>query len=290
MTLSTRRLGRTGHHSSVVILGGAMFWNASEATTTAAFESALEAGVNHVDIAPSYGHAEIVAGPLVTAHRAQLFVGEKTGRRDPDGVRAQLETSLSRLGCESFDLYQVHGVTDLDDLDTRADAFEAILRARDEGLTRFVGITGHDLGTAAAQLEAVRRYDLDTVMLPVYPRVLADPDYAADLAALLQECARRDVGVMAIKVGAWRPWGDREKTALPWYEPFADAEHLHRAVRFTLSTPGVHACCTPGDPDLLPLVLAAAEAYEPMPADERTALVEESATWDLIFPLEANAR
>ena len=143
------------------------------------------------------------------AVRDRLFIGEKTGRTNPDGVRAQLETSLTRLGCDSFDLYQAHGVTDLAELDRRAGAFEAILAARDEGLTRFVGITGHDLGTAAAQLEAVRRYDLDTVMLPVYPGALAVEQYRRDLDALLAECARRDVGVMAIKAVARRPWGRR---------------------------------------------------------------------------------
>lgn len=290
MAIPTRRLGRTEHHSSVCILGGAMFWNATEDTTAQAFQLALDAGVNHVDIAPSYGHAEVVAGPLIAANRARLFVGEKTGRRNPDGVRAELETSLTRLGCDSFDLYQVHGVIGLADLDTRTQAFETILRARDEGLTRFVGITGHDLGTAAAQLEAVRRYDLDSVMLPIYPGALADARYAADVAALFDECARRDVAVMAIKAGAWRPWGEREKTALPWYEPFTDAERLRRAVAFTLSTPGVQAFCTPGDPDLLPLVLEAAAAYEPLSEDARTALLAEAADWPLIFPIDEHAR
>jgi diketogulonate reductase-like aldo/keto reductase len=290
MALQTRRLGRTEHQSSLAILGGAMFWNTDEAATEEAFQLALDAGVNHVDIAPSYGRAEVVAGPLIAANRSSLFVGEKTGRKHPDGVRAELETSLARLGCDSFDLYQAHGVVSLDDLDTRAQAFEAILRARDEGLTRFVGITGHDLGTAAAQLEAVKRYDLDSVMLPVYPRAVADLQYASDLAALFDECARRDVAVMAIKAGAWRPWGDREKTANPWYEPFTDLQRLQRAVNFTLSTPGVIAFCTPGDATILPTVLEAAEGYQPMTAGERDALLSEAADWPIIFPIEENAR
>lgn len=290
MALQTRRLGRTEHHSSLAILGGAMFWNATDDETAQAFELALAAGVNHVDIAPSYGHAEVVAGPHIAAHRDRLFVGEKTGRRNPDGVRAELDTTLQRLGCDHVDLYQVHGVISLADLDTRAKAFEAILAARDEGLTRFVGITGHDLGTAAAQLEAVKRYDLDSVMLPVYPRALADPQYAADLEALTDECARRDVAMMAIKAGAWQPWGDRDKTANPWYEPFTDAERLRRAVRFTLSTPGITAFCTPGDTTILPTVLEAAAAYEPMDTPERDALLREAADWPIIFPIEEHAK
>ena len=290
MTLPTRRLGRTGHQSSVAILGGAMFGRTDPDTTAEAFQLALDAGVNHVDIAPSYGNAEIVAGPLIAANRHRLFVAEKTGRKNRDGVRAQLETSLERLGCEWFDLYQAHGVTSIDDLETRTDAFEAILRARDEGLVRHVGITGHDLTTAAAQLQAVKRFDLDTVMLPVYAGALAIDQYARDLAALLNECSRRDVAVMAIKVGAHRPWGEQEKNADTWYDPWHDQDHITQGVRFTLSTPGVVACCTPGDTTLLPLVLAAAEAYEPLTPAERDALLAEAADWPTIFPLEMHAR
>lgn len=290
MALLTRRLGRTGHHSSIAILGGAAFWGTDPADTERAFALALAAGVNHVDIAPSYGHAEVVAGPLIAAHRAELFVAEKTGRHHADGVRQQLETSLERLGCDVFDLYQVHGVTDVDDLDTRREAFDVILRARDEGLTRFVGITGHDLGTAAAQLEAVRRYDLDTVMLPVHAGTVADPAYARDLEVLLDECAQRDVGVMAIKAGAHQPWGDRDKTAATWYEPWTDAERLRAGIRFALSTPGVHAFCTPGETSLLPTVLEVAAAFEPMDVAEREAMLADAAGWAPIFPIDVHAR
>lgn len=290
MTLATRRLGRTGHQSSICILGGAAFGGMTPDETAASFEFALAAGVNHVDIAPTYGNAELVAGPLIAANRSRLFVGEKTGRKNADGVRAQLETSLERLGCDTFDLYQVHGVTSLDDLETRTQAFEAILRARDEGMVRHVGVTGHDLTTPAAQLEAVRRYDLDTVMLPIYAGALAIDQYATDLAVLLDECARRDVGVMAIKVGAFQPWGEQAKTADTWYQPLDDVARITNGVRFTLSTPGVVACCTPGDTDLLAMVLDAAERYEPMTAAERTAWLAEAAGWPTIFPLDATAR
>lgn len=290
MSMQTRRLGRTGHESSLAILGGAAFWNGSPDAAALAFEQALAAGVNHIDIAPSYGEAEIVAGPLIAANRDRLFVGEKSNRANPDGLRSQLETSLTRLCCQQFDLYQAHGVTDLAELDRRSPAIEAILAARDEGLTRFVGITGHDLGTAAAQLEAVRRFDLDTVMLPVYPRALADPGYAADVAELFTECARRDVGVMAIKVGARRPWEDRPKTHSTWYEPWTDAQHLRTAVRFTLSTPGVDAFCTPGDTALLPAILHAAIDFAPLTPAEHAAMLGAGASWPSIFPLAEHAR
>lgn len=288
--IATRRLGRTDHRSSLAILGAAAFWDAAPEVAEHHFHAALEAGVNHLDIAPSYGHAELVIGPLVPAVRDRLFIGEKSDRTNPDGVRAHLERSLERLGCTQFDLYQAHGVTDLAELDRRSPAIEAILKARDEGLTRFVGITGHDFGTAAAQLEAVRRFDLDSVMLPVYPGALANTEYAADLAALLDEAATRDVAVMAIKAGAHRPWAGREKTSTTWYEPFTDSASVARGVRFTLGTPGVHAFCTTGDVDVLPLQLAAAAHYEPLSPAARDALLTDAAEWPTIFPLAEHAR
>ncbi len=286
----SRRLGRTEHHSSIAVLGGAAFWNTDAATTEAALHLALDHGVNHLDIAPSYGRAEVVVGPFIPAIRQRLFIGEKSNRSNPDGLRAQLETSLLRLGCDSFDLYQAHGVTDLAELDRRAPAIEAILAARDEGLTRFVGITGHDLTTAATQLTALRRWDLDTVMLPVYPGALAITRYADDLAELLAECARRDTGVMAIKAVARRPWGDTEPTSTTWYEPWNDQEHITTGVRFALDTSGIAAICTAGDVTILPKVLRAAAEYAPMSDAERAATLADAADWPTIFPLAEHAR
>lgn len=289
MDMSTRRLGRTGHHSSLAILGGAAFGSSTPEQTQASFELALAAGVNHLDIAPSYGNAELLVGPLIPAVRDRLFIGEKSTRANADGLRSQFETTLERFGTDHVDLYQAHAVTDLAELDRRADAFEAILRARDEGLTRFVGITGHDRGTVRAQLEAVKRYDLDTVMFPCYPGIMADATYAGDVAELLAECARRDVGVQVIKAVAHQPWAGRPQTHTSWYEPWTVVDRIEQGVRFALSTPGVHAFCTAGDVTILPDVLGAASRYTPMPDDERTALLAEAASWPTIFPLEEHA-
>ena len=253
------------------------------------FHQALERGVNHLDIAPSYGHAEVVVGPHVPAVRGQLFVAAKSDRSNPDGVRAHLERTLERLGTDRLDLYQLHGVTSLDVLDQRAAAAEVILAARDEGLTRFVGITGHDLGTPMAQLQALHRYDLDTVMFPVYPRVWADPVYRADAEELLAECSARDVGVMAIKAVARRPWHG-EPTATTWYEPQTDHDAIGRGIRFALSTPGVHAFCTPGDLRLLPLALDAADDAPGMGADDREDAMLAMAEEEIIFPLADKAQ
>jgi aryl-alcohol dehydrogenase-like predicted oxidoreductase len=217
--------------------------------------------------------------------RDELFVACKTLRRNPDGVRAQLEDSLRLLRCDAFDLYQVHAVTDLDELDARAEAFEAVLAARDEGLCRWVGVTGHEHTAPAAHLEALRRYDLDTVMFPVNPRLWSDPQYRSDAEALLAEAAARDVGVMAIKAAAARPWGGREPTATTWYEPYATADEVARGVGFALSTPGVHAVCTPGDTEILPLALAAAGSAGPWTEEQRAAAMAEVAAEPSIFPM-----
>jgi aryl-alcohol dehydrogenase-like predicted oxidoreductase len=287
--MERRRLGRTGHLSSVAVLGGAAFWTCTPEEAETAFHQALARGVNHLDIAPAYGQAEVLVGPHVAAVRDRLFVAGKSDRSNADGVRAHLERTLDRLGCDHLDLYQIHGVTSLEVLEERAAAAEVVLAARDEGLTRFVGITGHDLGTPRAQLEAVRRYDLDTVMFPVYPRAWADPVYRADAEELLDECAARDVGVMAIKAVARRPWGARTRTATTWYEPHTDAAAIGRGVAFALSTPGVHAFCTPGDLGLLPLALDAAEAAGAPDDAARQAAMAQASEDEIIFPLAEKA-
>jgi len=293
VAMETRRLGRTGHHSSLAVLGAAAFARSDPDETRRAFDAALAAGVNHLDIAPRYGDAERLVGPLLPAVRDRLFVGCKTTRRNADGARAQMEASLATLGCDAFDLYQLHAVTTVDELDERAPAVGAILRARDEGLCRFVGITGHDMGAPRAHAEAVRRWDLDTVMFPVNPRLWADADYRRDAEALLELAAERDLGVMAIKAAAARPWpdGTDERTdgagrhATTWYEPYTAADEVARGVRFALSTAGVHAICTPGDVDVLATALDAANRYTPMDDEERAAAVAATRDEALIFPM-----
>jgi aryl-alcohol dehydrogenase-like predicted oxidoreductase len=275
----------------VAIFGAAALARGTPDQARAALDDALAAGVNHLDVAPRYGEAERLLGPILPAVRDQLFVGCKTTRRNPDGVRAQLEQSLTTLGCDGFDLYQLHGVTDLEERDARAGAARAILRAREEGLCRFAGITGHDLGAPVAHAEALRRYDLDTVMFPVNPRMWADPPYRRDAEALLELAQERDVGVMAIKAAAARPWpaaaGGGGRWATTWYEPYGDGdgEGVARGVRFALSVPGVHGFCTPGDLDLLRACLAAAQDFVPLDAAQREAASAQVAHEQMIFPM-----
>lgn len=285
--MDTRRLGRTGHRSTIAILGGAAFGRSDEEETATAFSDAIERGVNHLDIAPQYGLAEELVGPFIPAVRDRLFVACKTLRKNVDGVKAQAEESLAKLRVDTFDLYQAHAVTSLEALEERMGALAEIVRMRDDGTTRFAGITGHDLTAPATFVEALRRFDLDTVMFPVNARLWSDDVYRRDAERLLAVCEERDVGVMAIKAGAARPWGTTAKWADTWYEPRLDIEE---GVRFTLSVPGVHAFCTPGDVAVLAQALDAAEAFTPMTDDEQRAAIEALRDEPVIFPIAEHAR
>jgi aryl-alcohol dehydrogenase-like predicted oxidoreductase len=297
--MERRRLGRTEHESSVAILGGAAYWMSTPEEAQASLELALSKGVNHLDIAPQYGNAQAAVGPAIPAVRDQLFVAAKTLRSNPDGVSAQFDESRRLLGCEVLDLYQAHAVTTLEELDERGAGIERIIELRDAGKCRFAGITGHDLAVPRTHLEALRRYDLDTVMFPIYPRLWADPVYREAAQELLAVCQERDLGVMVIKATARRPWADRrpltdviagdpataERWATSWYEPQSSDVDLARGIAFALSTPGVHAFCTPGDAALLPRVLDAANAFVPMSANEREQAVDSMAGESVIFPI-----
>ena len=287
--MERRRLGRTEHHSTVAILGAACFARATPEEAEAGFTEALQRGVNHLDIAPRYGAAEELIGPLLPAVRDKLFLACKTTRRNPGGVRAQAEESLSRFGADHFDLYQMHAVTDLDVLEERAEAAEEILKMRDEGVTRFAGITGHNEQVPGAFLEALRRWDLDTVMFPVNARQWSDAAYRRDAEALLEVCAERDLGVMAIKAAAKRPWGSGEgdRFATTWYEPWSEPEEVARGVAFTLSVPGVHAFCTPGDLRYLRFALDAADSFQAVDAADRESAIASAAALPTIFPITA---
>lgn len=269
----------------MAILGGAAFWDTEPENAGRALTAAVAAGVNHLDVAPQYGRAEELLGPHLPAVRDRLFVACKTLRHSRDGTRAQLEHSLRVLGCDQFDLYQLHAVTDVQELEARSGAVQTLLAARDEGLCRWIGITGHELSAPAAHLEALRRYDLDTVMFPVNPQLWSDPDYRRDAEALLEHTEEHDIGVMVIKAVAARPWAGRPRAAATWYEPYRSGPDLRRGVRFALSTPGVHAFCTPGDLDLLPSVLEAAGSAEPMDGPEREQAVGAVAGEPSIFPM-----
>jgi aryl-alcohol dehydrogenase-like predicted oxidoreductase len=283
--MERRRLGRTGHLSSVVTFGSAGIGRVEQAVADQAIEAALAAGVNHVDVAPSYGDAELRLRPWMARIRDRVFLGCKTKERTRDEARAELHRSLERLQTDRLDLYQLHSVGKLADLDActaRGGALEALVAAREAGLTRWLGITGHTHDAPRTHLEALRRFDFDTVMFPLNFVLWADPVYRRDAQALLEECRARDVGVHVIKSAAKDPWGDRPRTHTTWYEPFTDQPTIDRAVAFVLSQP-ITTLCSAGDVTVLPRVLEAAGRYRPLAAAEQEALLATAGSYHSPF-------
>ena len=265
--MQQRRLGRLGHRSSILIFGGAALAEVDQQVADRAVRLALDAGINHFDVAAGYGDAELRLGPWMPRIRRRIFLATKTGLRDRDGAWAQINRSLERLRAERVDLIQVHAVGDLADLDLvtgRAGALEAVVRARDEGLAGAIGITGHGHQAPATHREALRRFPFETVLTPLNYALGRDPAYLADYQALVAEVQAQDVGLMVIKAASRRNWpAAAEHRYGTWYEPFDDQQRITAAVVWSLSHPEVTGIATPGDVRLLPAVLeAAAEVGE----------------------------
>ncbi|HEX5878343.1 MAG TPA: aldo/keto reductase [Actinomycetota bacterium] len=260
--MEQRRLGRLGHQSSVLIYGAAALAEVDQATADASVQLALDAGINHFDVAASYGDAELRLGPWMPDIRGRIFLATKTGLRDREGAWAQINQSLERIQTDHVDLIQVHAVGDLEELDlvTRpGGSLEAVVRARDEGLAGAVGITGHGHQAPATHLEALRRFPFDTVLTPLNYVLGQNPAYLADYQALVAEIQAQDAGLMIIKVASRRNWpeGPDGHSYTTWYEPFDDQERVGAAVAWVLSHPEVTGIATPGDVRLLPLVIEA---------------------------------
>ena len=283
--MEQRRLGRTGHLSSVVAFGSAALKAVDQTTADEAISLALEHGVNHFDVAPRYGDAELRLAPWMTRVRERIFLGCKTAERDKEAAWAQLNRSLERLKVDRLDLYQLHAVRRFDELDacTRAGgALEALVQARDQGLVRWLGITGHTHDAPATHAEALRRFDFDTVMFPLNFVLYADPTYRRDYERLLALCQERDVGVQIIKSAARGPWGAQEHRYATWYQPFDDQPTLDRAVAFVLSQP-IATLCSAGDVAILPKVIAAAERAQRLSASQQEELLASAGRYSTPF-------
>jgi aryl-alcohol dehydrogenase-like predicted oxidoreductase len=273
--MEKRRLGRTEHLSSVAIFGSAAFWDVAQAEADRAMELIISRGVNHIDVAPSYGKAELRLGPWLARERDRFFVGCKTMERTKEGALQEMRQSLERLQVDHVDLYQVHAVTTMEELDAvtqQGGAIEALVEAREAGLTRFLGITGHGVDTPAILLQALDRFDFDTVLFPLNYVQVADATYRRNAQELLRRCQSQDVGTMIIKAIAKGPWGEKERRFNTWYEPFAEMEQIRPAVDFVLSQ-DVTGLCTAGDTRLLPLILTACVEHRTLSEAEQESLV-----------------
>ena len=283
--MEKRRFGRIGHMSSVAIFGAVALAKATQAQADETMKTVIAAGVNHIDVAPSYGDAEERLRPCLAKERKRFFLGCKTMERTLSGAGAELHRSLKRLGVDSFDLYQIHGITTMEELDqvTSSDgALKAIKNAREEGLTRYIGITGHGVDAPRIFLEALRRFDFDSVLFPINFIQYRNKEYRRHAEELLRQCRTRDVGTMIIKSIARGPWEDQTRIYDPWYEPFSDATMIQQGVNFVLSQ-DVTGLCTVGDMKLLPLVLNACEHYTRMNQTEQERLIENANQYKPLF-------
>ncbi len=262
--------GRTGHMSTRAIFGAAALSQVTQAEADRTLELLLEYGVNHIDTAASYGDSELRVGPWMERYRDHFFLATKTGLRTYQESRDEFHRSLERLRVDSVDLLQLHYLVDPEEWEVAmgpGGALEAAIEAREQGLVRFIGVTGHDTTVAAMHMRSLERFDFDAVLLPLSYVMMQNPQYAADFEALTKVCEERNVAVQTIKSLVRRPWGDRPQTRATWYEPLEDQIAVDRAVHWVLSRPGVFLN-TVGDIHVLPKVLDAASRFQDAPSDE----------------------
>lgn len=283
--METRRFGRTGHMSTVAIFGAAAFSKISQEDADKVIDMIIQAGVNHIDVAPSYGQAEERIGPWMPRERSRFFLGCKTMERTKEGAWNEMQQSLKRLQTETFDLYQSHAVTTMEELDSitmKGGALEAFVKARQEGLTKFIGITGHGFNAPQIYLEALRRFDFDTVLFPLNFVQMGNSEYRNYAEELIATCKTKDVGTMVIKAITKGPWGEKAHTATTWYEPFDQMDEIQPAVNFALSY-DVTGLCTAGDTRVLPMFLEACENFNRLNNIEIEEMIKSGEQYEPLF-------
>ena len=277
-----RRLGRTGHMSSVLAFGGYTFNDISQPEADKMMMIVLEHGINHIDVAPSYGTAEKRLGSWVREHRDNFFLACKTQKRTKKEARRELDSSLKRLKVEYFDLYQLHALDSLGELDTalgEGGAMEAILEAKEEGLVKYIGITSHVPPTI---IEAVNRFDFDTILFPLNYILKCHAIPQNDYEPLLKLAKKEDLGTIAMKAFTKQPW-QGERRYQTWYEPWDTQDRIDEALWFTLSQ-GVTTAASSGEPRLFEMMVDAAERYRSLSRDEQRELIESAAGLKPLFP------
>jgi aryl-alcohol dehydrogenase-like predicted oxidoreductase len=268
--IAKQLFGRTEHKSTRAVFGGAALSKVTQDEADQTLEVLLRYGVNHIDVAASYGDAELRIAPWLQKHPGHFFLATKTGSRTYDDAKREIHRSLERLGVDHVDLIQLHNLADPIEWDIALSpkgALDACIEAREEGLVRFIGVTGHGTQIAATHLRSLERFDFDTVLLPYSYIMMQDAHYAAEFEQVVALCSDRNVAVLTIKSIARRPWWGRQHIRSTWYEPFEDQGDIDAAVHWVLARAGIFLA-TPGDIELLPKVLDAASRFGSAPDDE----------------------
>ena len=268
--ITKQAFGRSGHMSSRTLLGAAAFSDVTQAEADAAIELAISYGVNHVDTAASYGDAELRLGSWIKRHERPFFLATKTGQRTADKAREEIHRSLERLQVDQVDLLQLHNLIDPIEWETAlgpGGALEAAIEARQEGLVRFIGVTGHGWTAAAMHTQALERFDFDSVLLPYNYMMEQNEQYRRDFMKLLSLCQSRNTAVQTIKSLVHTPWGEHTPDRATWYRPLEEQVDIDRAVHWVLGQEGLFLN-TVGDVHILPRVLDAADRFTVPPSDD----------------------
>jgi aryl-alcohol dehydrogenase-like predicted oxidoreductase len=283
--IATQPFGTTGHDSTRIIFGAAALSDVSQSDADRTMETIIDAGVNHIDTAASYGESEVRLGPWIERYRDRFFLATKTGDRDEASAYDSIQRSLERLRTDQIDLIQLHNLVDPAEWDqalAAGGALDAAVRAREEGLVRFIGVTGHGVTVAAQHRRALDRFAFDSVLLPYSYVMHQNPQYAADWEALYAICQERQVAMQTIKAITLAPWGERTPTTSTWYEPLTAQEDIDLAAHWVLGRPGVFLN-TVGDIHILPRVLDAAARFETRPSDAQMQALVESRSMAPLF-------
>ena len=288
MGIATQPFGRTGHQSTRTLFGAAALSRATQDEADRTMDVLMQYGVNHIDTAARYGDSEVRLGPWMKKYRQQFFLATKTRERTYDGAWDNLRRSLDRLQVDSVDLWQFHNLVEPQEWDVAmgpGGVLEAALEARDQGLIRFIGVTGHGLAIPSMHARSLKRFAFDSVLLPYNYMMMQNPDYVADVESLLATCQERQVAIQTIKSLARGPWDEKPRTRNTWYEPIEAQADIDRAVHWVLSRPGIFLNTT-GDMHLLPRVLDAASRFEAAPPEEEMQAAAEKLELEPLFTLE----
>ncbi len=284
--LPRRILGKTGEHLSIVGLGGVVYMNEKQERVNQIIQNAIDHGVNYFDVAPTYGNAEELLGPALKPFREDVFLACKTQKRDSAGAEEELNQSLLRLKTDHIDLYQLHALEEIREVDRALGwrgAMDSFLKAKEEGKIRYIGFSAH---SSEAALRAMDQFDFDTVLFPINYVSYYKENFGAEV---IEKAREKRMGILAIKGLARQPWPDnvqRENWPKAWYQPITDPEEAYLAFRFALSQP-ITAAVPPGDIRLFKRALEIAHSFTPINDKEKRQLMTLAKSLEPLFPLQS---